>query len=87
MKHIKSREKKTANSEQQQMKQFKQFKQIENVENPIPALIKQVPIFSVNYTCSIRRVIEEFGIGIHLFIFFSIPLFSFAIHSQQSLIS
>lgn len=83
MKHIKSREKKTANSEQQQMKQFKQ---IENVENPIPALIKQVPIFSVNYTCSIRRVIE-FGIGIHLFIFFSIPLFSFAIHSQQSLIS
>lgn len=84
MKHIKSREKKTANSEQQQMKQFKQ---IENVENPIPALIKQVPIFSVNYTCSIRRVIEEFGIGIHLFIFFSIPLFSFAIHSQQSLIS
>lgn len=46
MKHIKSREKKTANSEQQQMKQFKQ---IENVENPIPALIiKQVPIFSVN---------------------------------------
>lgn len=84
MKHIKSREKKTANSEQQQMKQFKQ---VENVENPIPALIKQVPIFSVNYTCSIRRVIEEFGIGIHLFIFFSIPLFSFAIHSQQSLIS
>lgn len=84
MKHIKSREKKTANSEQQQMKQFKQ---IENVENPIPALIKQVPIFSVNYTCSIRRVIEEFGIGIHLFIFLSIPLFSFAIHSQQSLIS
>lgn len=84
MKHIKSREKKTANSEQQQMKQFKQ---VENVENPIPALIKQVPIFSVNYTCSIPRVIEEFGIGIHLFIFFSIPLFSFAIHSQQSLIS